>query len=112
MTNTAAGWTLADAAEWLNPPITLEQLQLIVRALGIQRTGTRNHQHAGRPVATYDPAELIRLHAAIASWLLPWAVQPETGTHAANPKTPALHRRGSSHSPGCASLLDFAGKYT
>lgn len=64
--------TLDEAAAWLDPPIGRDQLAAIVKALRIPAVGSRPPAGGGRsrPFRTYDAAELARLHAAIAPWLV------------------------------------------
>jgi len=58
--------TLAEAAPLLDPPMTEQQLQAIVRALGWHPDGHRYTGRAGRPTARYDATRLMQLHAAVA----------------------------------------------
>lgn len=66
----AVGLTLAEAATVLEPAISEQQLRAIIRALGWQPAGWR-HPGTGRahPVATYDAAEIIRLHGALTPFM-------------------------------------------
>jgi hypothetical protein len=64
--------TLAEAAQVLDPPMTEQQLRLMVRVLGWQPCGERANGHpgrSGRQKATYDAAEILRLHAALVPFL-------------------------------------------
>jgi hypothetical protein len=64
--------TLAEAAQVLDPPMTEQQLRQIVRALGWEPGGERGNGHPGRPgrqKATFDAAEILRLHAALVPFL-------------------------------------------
>jgi hypothetical protein len=64
--------TLAEAAMVLDPPVTEQQLRAIVRALGWQAAGVRHGGHPGRPgrqQATFDAADVLRLHAALVPFL-------------------------------------------
>ena len=61
--------TLAEAAAWLDPPLTPGQLHAIIKALGIVPAGSRPNGGPGRPQATYHAATLMRLHAAIIPFL-------------------------------------------
>ena len=63
-------WTLDDAAALLDPPVTRAQLAAIVAALRIPPIGHRHLPCPGRPSATFDAKDLMRLHAAIAPWLV------------------------------------------
>src|SRR5262245_33989129 len=65
-------WTLPEAADWLDPPITLWDLRAIINALGIKpvpQKGQRHGQGPGRPRDRYEVAEIIRLHNALLPWL-------------------------------------------
>jgi len=63
------GFTLTEAASFLDPPITTRQLRAIVRALGLLPTGYRYTGRRGHPELTYNAQELLRLHAALGPWL-------------------------------------------
>lgn len=68
-----AGWTLNDAATWLDPPISAETLGLLVRAARLNPIGNRRPprgSNGGRPAAVYEIRELQELHAAFVPWLL------------------------------------------
>jgi hypothetical protein len=60
--------TLAEAAAWLDPPVTQDQLAELVHALRIQPAGKRP-QRRGRPAHAYDAGELMELHSRIRPWL-------------------------------------------
>jgi hypothetical protein len=65
----ALAFTLAEAATVLDPPMTEQQLRLIVTALALSPAGARHTGRAGRPLPTYDAATLLRIHAALLPWL-------------------------------------------
>ncbi len=65
------GLTIDELASLLNPPMTHRQLADLIAALRIQPIGKRRQPRKGRPALTYDAAELMRLHAAVAPWLSP-----------------------------------------
>jgi len=66
---TAVQWTLRDAAEWLCPAVTEEQLRRIAQQLpGFQPIG-RRRPTKGRPTDVYDAADVIELHSAVRRWL-------------------------------------------
>jgi len=66
---TAVQWTLRDAAQWLRPVITEEQLSKITSALpGVAPIGYRPGKR-GRPERIWDAADLIEIHAAVRRWL-------------------------------------------
>ncbi len=62
-------FTLAEASEILDPPMTRQQLKAIVEALGWQPCGKRYTGHAGRPLVTYDAERIMRLHGALIPFL-------------------------------------------
>ena len=62
--------TIDEAATVLAPPITRRQLADLIAALHIRPVGKRPQPRRGRPALTYDAAELMRLHAAVAPWLI------------------------------------------
>jgi hypothetical protein len=72
MAGTLLAFTVEEACEVLDPAMQPGQLRAIIAALGIPPAGSRYTGRAGRPVATWDAAELMRLHAA----LMPWLVTP------------------------------------
>jgi hypothetical protein len=61
--------TVDEAVLVLDPPITCDQLAGLIAALSIRPVGKRQQPKRGRPRLTYDAAELMRLHAAVAPWL-------------------------------------------
>jgi hypothetical protein len=65
-----AALTVDEVVLVLDPPITCDQLAGLIAALGIRPVGKRHQPRKGRPRLTYDAAELMRLHAAVAPWLL------------------------------------------
>lgn len=72
--------TLAEAAAWLDPPLSYGQLAEIVHALpGLRPAGNRPTGR-GRPVYTYDAGELMELHSRIRPWLL-WPARPRRACH-------------------------------
>lgn len=62
-------WTLDEAAQLLDPPMTVEQVRALVVAAGIPSVGYRRGRR-GRPAKVYDAAMLVRAHAAIAPLLV------------------------------------------
>ncbi|MBA9002025.1 hypothetical protein [Thermomonospora cellulosilytica] len=63
-------WTAEDAARLLDPPMTVDQVRALIKAAGIRPVGQRRTGRRGRPAETYDPAVLIRAHAALAPLLV------------------------------------------
>ena len=61
----SVAFTLGEAAEVLDPPLTEKQLRAIIRALGWQAAGHRYTGRGGHPFATYDMARIQRLHIAL-----------------------------------------------
>ena len=58
-------FTLSEAAGILNPPLTEQQLRMIIKALGWQPAGKRHTGRGGHPFDTFDAAQIMRLHAAL-----------------------------------------------
>jgi hypothetical protein len=69
MAAVAVALTVAEAVTVLDPPLTELQLRQIVRGVGLRPCGKRRTGRAGPPAATYDAAQIIRLHAAISPFL-------------------------------------------
>jgi hypothetical protein len=65
----AVALTLAEASQVLDPPMTEQQLALIVRALGWKPDGWRATGRRGHPWPEYPAADLMRLHAALVPFL-------------------------------------------
>jgi hypothetical protein len=63
-------WTLEEAAQLLDPPMSVEQLRHLVQAAGLQPAGARRTGRRGRPAPTYSSTALLRAHAAIAPLLV------------------------------------------
>ena len=61
----SVAFTLGEAAEVLDPPLTEDQLRRIIRALGWKPAGHRYSGRSGHPPATWDMARIQRLHAAL-----------------------------------------------
>ena len=62
-------FTIAEAAQILEPAMTEPQLHAIIRALGWKPDGHRHTGTGGRPPVTYDAARLLALHAALIPFL-------------------------------------------
>ena len=69
-TVTGGDLTIPEAAEFLEPPLTVEQWRLLIRLACLEPVGRRGTGQAGRPWPTYPAAALMRLHAAVAPVLL------------------------------------------
>jgi len=65
----AVALTLGEACQVLTPPITEQQLRVIIRALGWEPSGHRYTGRGGRPAATFDASRIMRLHSALAPFL-------------------------------------------
>jgi hypothetical protein len=67
-------WTLEEASAWFAEsgiPIETERLRLIIRALKWKPAGaTPSGQAGGRGQARYPIADLMKLHAAVAPWIV------------------------------------------
>lgn len=75
------GWTIQEAAELLDPPMTADEVRALIIAARIQPIGRRRRapgSAGGRPPHIYDPEMLLKAHAAIAPLLARPAVLCET----------------------------------
>lgn len=70
----SVAFTLAEASQVLDPPLSEQQLRMMVRALGWRPAGKRYTGRGGHPVSTWDMARIQRLHIA----LLPFMDAPAT----------------------------------
>ena len=70
----SVAFTLGEAAEVLDPPVTEKQLSMIIRALGWKPAGHRYTGRGGHPHSTWDMARIQLLHAA----LIPFMDAPAT----------------------------------
>jgi hypothetical protein len=75
MASYKVAFTIDEAVTVLDPPMTHRQLADLIAALRIRPVGKRPQPRRGRPTLTYDAAELMRLHAAVAPWLKPSALR-------------------------------------
>ena len=66
----AVAFTIEEACQVLDPPLTPRQLRDIVHALRLQPAGRRRNGRAGRPVSVYDWAQITKLHQAVLPWLV------------------------------------------
>lgn len=66
----AVTFTLAEASQILDPPLTETQLREIIRALRWKPDGHRYTGCSGRPIATYDAAKIMKLHSALVPWIV------------------------------------------
>jgi hypothetical protein len=68
----AVDWTLAEAAGWLHPAVSEDQLRELVHALRIAPVPAARapRGQAGRPARRYLAVEIMSLHAAVAPWLI------------------------------------------
>ena len=60
----SATLTLEEAADFLDPPVTVYQLRLLIVALGVEPAGARRTGRSGRPPLCYPAALLMQIHAA------------------------------------------------
>ncbi len=69
-----AGWTIAEAVEEFarqGMPVDPARFTMAVRAVRLRKTGeTSSGAKGGRGQALYEIAQLQRLHAALAPWLV------------------------------------------
>jgi hypothetical protein len=73
--------TLPEMAEILDPPLSAEQLKLLIKAIGIQPEGRRYTGAQGRPAPCYRASIVMRVHAAVvplvqAAGASTWPSQP------------------------------------
>ncbi|MEV4020185.1 hypothetical protein AB0J35_57885 [Nonomuraea angiospora] len=59
-----AGWTIREAAEELDPPMSEERVRHLVAAFEYEPIGQRASGR-GRPVPEYDQGDLMRAHSAV-----------------------------------------------
>ena len=64
-------FTLSEAAQVLNPPLSERQLRAIVSALGWQPDGHRHTGRRGHPHPTYNVTRVLELHAALVPFMGP-----------------------------------------
>lgn len=58
-----SGWTAAEAAEQLDPPLDVDEVRALVLLFKIKTVGQR--RTGGRPLAELDQAAILRAHAAV-----------------------------------------------
>jgi hypothetical protein len=63
-------FTIDEAISVLDPPVTHRQMADLITTLHIRPVGKRPRPGKGRPTFTYDASELMRLHGAVAPWLV------------------------------------------
>lgn len=56
-------FTLAEASELLDPPMTVTQLRHSILAVGLKPAGRRYTGRGGHPTDTFDWERLVKLHA-------------------------------------------------
>ncbi len=61
----AAGLTMRELADLLDPPVTVEQVFHIVRAVGLEPCGWRRSGRRGRPAALYNAAAVMEAHSLL-----------------------------------------------
>jgi hypothetical protein len=59
----SAGWTVAEAVEWLDPPLADAEVRALVLLFAVPVLGQRRGR--GRPVPEYDQPAILRAHAAV-----------------------------------------------
>jgi hypothetical protein len=57
------GWTIAEAVEWLDPPLNDAEARALVLLFAVPVRGQRRGR--GRPVPEYDQPAILRAHAAV-----------------------------------------------
>lgn len=63
-------FTIEEACQILDPPLTPRQLREIIRAVGLEPTGRRRTGRRGHPHATYDAQQILKLHEVLAPFLV------------------------------------------
>ncbi|GII88262.1 hypothetical protein Ssi03_62520 [Sphaerisporangium siamense] len=58
-------WTVAEAAEQLDPHMCPEEIRAMIAVLGIKPCGSRRTGTRGRPCPTYDATALQVAHAVV-----------------------------------------------
>ena len=66
MPATTVTFTLAEALQVLDPPMTRRQLRRAITQASLRPSGKRYTGCAGRPALRYDAADLMKIHSA---WL-------------------------------------------
>jgi hypothetical protein len=59
------GWTIAEAVEWLDPPLADAEVRALVLLFAVPVLGQRRSNGRGRPVPEYDQPAIMRAHAAV-----------------------------------------------
>jgi hypothetical protein len=67
--NGRTGLTAREIADLLDPPVTTRQVMCIVQLLGLKPCGYRRSGQRGRPAALYEPAAVMKVHAALVPYL-------------------------------------------
>jgi hypothetical protein len=61
----SAGWTIAEAVEWLDPSFGEDEVRALVLLFAVPVLGQRRGHGRGRPVPEYDQPAILRAHAAV-----------------------------------------------
>jgi hypothetical protein len=64
-----AGLTLRELADLLDPPVTVQQVEHMIRAVGLEPCGKRRSGRRGRPAALYEAKIVMELHAVLVPFL-------------------------------------------
>ena len=68
-------WTLDEAAQRLDPPVTAEQVRAMVHLAGLQPVG-RRRMGFGRFRMVYDAQQVREAHAQVSPLFGPWEAGP------------------------------------
>lgn len=58
------GWTVVEAVESLDPPLTEDQLRSLIYRAGLVPIAIRRNGRVGRPRCAYDPDAVLAVHAS------------------------------------------------
>lgn len=61
-----SGWTVKDAADQLDPPLSEEEVRALVLLCQVPVLGQRRGR--GRPAEEYDQPAMLRAHAAVIAY--------------------------------------------
>jgi hypothetical protein len=64
----AAGLTLAELADLLDPPVTVEQVKNLIHAVQLQPVSYRRTGRQGRPAPEYDARLVMQAHGALSQF--------------------------------------------
>lgn len=65
----AAGLTVKELADLLDPPLTAQQLTHLIYLLDLKPCGYRRSGQRGRPAALYEARKIMAVHAALVPYI-------------------------------------------